>query len=170
MKTIPAQARIRLWEAWGVFLIVPYDGGIIYENQVSVTNDVGEARGILMPLPSYFVRSIEVGLEAIFRQDQVLNLGESEFLVPALNALFSEFRMDEYLSLDPDRLNESTWKWLHVLVNEIHDENFMLHEHLILGRTKAIMTWGGNVNEIEMLEAGRLDSSFFKDSGIPDLG
>ena len=128
-------AKIKLWDAIGLGLIIEFPTGIIISNQTGGTACLQpEVEGIYLPLLNdcnneKILISPETDLINYFEGDKYNGNGATKGIdkedVESISRILKKYSVNEILQINEERLNESHEAWIHVLIKKENRWNLM---------------------------------------------
>ena len=139
---------VRLWNSWGLGIIIPYPSGVLYNAQVGGTSCLQlHVEGVYVPLLDELKgNEQEDKLLQFFTGDKwwgACSNGIDEATADFIDVVLAESYNTRFLKVNRGKLKESCEAWIHVTrFPESAPEPF----HTILGfqTNEAILTWANS--------------------------
>lgn len=126
-----------------IMLIMKHESGVVYRNQTcGVSCLMQQIEGVLAPVEMLD----QANVERIMNLPWVPIRGISTELADALDHMLASISTTQFLTVDRDRLDDSTEAWVHVVANTCEDRPWPRGddyggEVFDFGRCKAVLTW-----------------------------
>lgn len=142
---IMLKPKIKLYDAVGLGLIISYPSGVEISNQTGgISCYQPFIEGIYLPIAndcslSNELLSPEIELMEYCSNNVFGNLEDKD--VVSINRILQKYRLEEFVKIDLNRLNESHESWIYVDI--YYDEKFDLLDNFNFP-LKGILTWSNS--------------------------